>query len=114
MPRGNRELPKVIYKGTEDDWTVMVDSVEDLEKWKTDPTIPLAQVVSSFNVFVTYRQGVTGLLNVAPKFELENEFGTSNTDIVISKILREGKVEKVVNTERQGITNVTEGAMVSH
>jgi hypothetical protein len=55
MPRGITEVDKMIYKGTEDEFIVIVDSLEDLEKWKTDPTVPMARVVGSFNVFTTFR-----------------------------------------------------------
>jgi hypothetical protein len=58
MPRGITEVDKVVYKGSEDEFIVIVDSVEDLEKWKNDPTVPLAQVVGSFNIFVTFRYAV--------------------------------------------------------
>jgi hypothetical protein len=55
MPRGNAPQTKVVYKGSEEDFIVFVDSAADLQKWKSDCTIPLAQVVSGFKVFVTHK-----------------------------------------------------------
>jgi hypothetical protein len=85
------------------------------------------------DVLSIHREGVTGQLNVAPKWELENEFGTSDTDTIIKKILLEGKLEKTIvrhqclsfclatcaeimlqNSERQGYRNITKGGLVPH
>lgn len=55
MPRGNGPVCKVHYKGTEEDFIVFVESPEDLEKWKADSSIPLAQVVDSFKIMITHK-----------------------------------------------------------
>lgn len=55
MPRGQAEVTKVHYKGAEDDFIVFVESQEQLEKWKGDRSIPLAQVVDSFKIFITHK-----------------------------------------------------------
>lgn len=55
MPRGQADVSKVHYKGQEEDFIVFVDSPEDLKKWKTDRSIPLASVVNSFKIFVTHK-----------------------------------------------------------
>jgi hypothetical protein len=55
MTRGEAVKTKVHYKGKEDDFIVFVDDLEALKKWKTDSTIPLADVVSGFKVFVTHK-----------------------------------------------------------
>jgi hypothetical protein len=55
MPRGNAAQTKVHYKGKDDDFIVFVDSPEDVKKWKNDKTVPLAQVVSGWKVFVTHK-----------------------------------------------------------
>jgi hypothetical protein len=56
MARGNAEYVKVIYitKGGES-FIVLVDSLEDYEAWKKDDSIPLAQVVSGFQVFTAHK-----------------------------------------------------------
>jgi hypothetical protein len=55
MPRGNDQQTKVHYKGKEDDFIIFADSAEAVENWKKDSSIPLAQVVSGWKVFVTHK-----------------------------------------------------------
>lgn len=55
MVRGEATQTKVHYKGTHDDFLVFLDSAADYQKWLGDKSVPLAQVVSSFKVFVTHR-----------------------------------------------------------
>lgn len=93
MTRGN--VTKVFYKGETDDFIVFVESAEDLAKWKKDRSIPLAQVVDAFQIMVTHKHGAQGQFDVASKASLENEFGTSNEDEIIKKILEEGQVQTV-------------------
>lgn len=95
MPRGNANVTKVFYKGNTDDFIVFVESPEDLEAWKTDRSIPLAQVVNSFKIMLTHKHGAQGQMDGASKASLENEFGTSNEDEVIKKILLQGQPQTV-------------------
>lgn len=55
MPRGNDTASKVFYKGKSEDFVVFVDDVEILKKWKGDRSIPLADVVNGWKIFVTHR-----------------------------------------------------------
>lgn len=55
MPRGNAQITKVHYKGNTDDFIVFVESAADVEKWKNDSSIPLAQVVNSFKIMITHK-----------------------------------------------------------
>ena len=55
MPRGNHEVTKVFYKGSDEDFIVFVESMADLEAWKKDSSIPLAQVVDSFKIMITHK-----------------------------------------------------------
>merc|ERR1712230_197150 len=50
MPRGNASVTKCHYKGKDEDFIVFVESADDVEKWKNDSSIPLAQVVSGFKI----------------------------------------------------------------
>lgn len=90
MPRGNAAVTKVFYKGKTDDFIIFVESLEQVNAWKKDSSIPLAQVVDSFKILVTHKQGAQGQLDEASKASLENEFDTKNEDEVIKKILTEG------------------------
>jgi hypothetical protein len=51
--RGNDPQVKVHFKGSNDDFIIFVDSAKAVQDWKSDSTIPLAQVVSGWKVFVT-------------------------------------------------------------
>lgn len=55
MPRGNLDVAKVFYKGHEDDFLIYVDDVSAARAWRHDRTIPLADVVSGWKVFVTHQ-----------------------------------------------------------
>ena len=53
--KGNSAQNRVHYKGKSDDFIIFVDDPEELKQWRTDKTIPLAQVVDGWKVFVTHR-----------------------------------------------------------
>ena len=55
MPRGNAAQSKVHYKGKEDDFVIYVEDMKAVQDWKNDRSIPLAQVVSGFKIFVTHK-----------------------------------------------------------
>ena len=55
MPRGNAAQSKVHYQGKEEDFVIYIDDTESVQKWKGDRSIPLAQVISGFKVFVTHK-----------------------------------------------------------
>lgn len=65
MTRGEANQPKIHFKGQHEDFIIFVDDAKAAEAWKTDKTIPLAHVVSSFKIFVTNRY-VTALALVIP------------------------------------------------
>jgi len=113
MPRGNAQQTKVLYQGKEEDFIVFVDSPSDLESWKKDRSIPLAQVVAGFKIMVSHKHGAQGVLDGASKSTLENEFGTSNDDQCIVKILEKGTVQQTTNAERGGSRNDSKGPMAA-
>ena len=55
MTRGNAHQSKVHFQGKEEDFIVYVDNAESLNNWKKDRSIPLAQVVNGFKIFVTHK-----------------------------------------------------------
>lgn len=55
MPRGNDAQTKVHYKGKDEDFVIFVDSAKAVQDWKEDSSVPLAQVVSGWKVFVTHK-----------------------------------------------------------
>ena len=114
MPRGNEQQTKVHYKGKEEDFIIFVDSQESVENWKKDSSIPLAQVVSGWKIFVTHKHGNQGILDTASNGALDSEFGTHAEEDVVKAILEKGAVQEVENKERQGQRNITQGAQIAH
>lgn len=53
--RGNAPQVKVHVKGKEDDYVIFVESAQAVRDWKNDRSIPMAQVVSGFKIFVTHK-----------------------------------------------------------
>jgi hypothetical protein len=66
MARGGVQKPIVHFKGNSDDFFVYIDSPEDYQKWKTDKSIPLAQVVSAFKIFETNKYVLPCLIASPP------------------------------------------------
>ncbi|KAI9806401.1 MAG: hypothetical protein M1833_003588 [Piccolia ochrophora] len=114
MPRGNSAQTKVHFAGKEEDFVIFVDDAEAVRNWKKDKSIPLAQVVSGWKVFVTHKQGAQGVLDAASNSTLENEFGTHKEDDVVTQILEKGDLQETENQERQGSKNDTMGTRVAH
>ncbi|CAF9929613.1 hypothetical protein IMSHALPRED_007958 [Imshaugia aleurites] len=114
MPRGNASQSKVHYQGKEEDFVVYIDDIESAQKWKGDRSIPLAQVAASFKIFVTHKHGAQNAYDAASKATLENEFGTSNEDECMIKILESGDLQHTETTERQGSKNDSMGTRSAH
>ncbi|KAF3056401.1 SDO1-like protein C21C3.19 [Daldinia childiae] len=105
MTKGETTQVKVHYKGKEDDFIIFIDDVETYKKWKNDKSVPMAHFISAFKIFVTHKQGTQGQMDGASNSTLENEFGVSNEDEVIKKILEAGTLQESEFPERQGPKN---------
>jgi ribosome maturation protein Sdo1 len=114
MTRGNVAHTKVHYAGKDEDFIVFVESPEAVHGWRKDKSIPLAQVLSGWKVFITHKHGAQGVLDGAPNSVLENEFGTHKEEDVVEQILEKGTVQETENSERQAHRNWTMGPMISH
>ncbi|THH19482.1 hypothetical protein EW146_g1686 [Bondarzewia mesenterica] len=90
-----KSLTKVVYKpdnNATDVFMIIVNPVE-YKKWKEgDTTIPLVEVVDSFEVLHS-GQGSQGLLGKPSKQELDTVFGTHVDTEVVTQILQKGKEE---------------------
>lgn len=53
--RGNVLQTKVHYRGQEDDFVIFVVDPQSVRDWLKDKSIPLAQVVDGWKVFVTHK-----------------------------------------------------------
>ncbi|KAK3393021.1 ribosome maturation protein [Podospora didyma] len=111
MARGEATQVKVHFKGNDDDFVVFLDSTDDYKKWLDDKSIPLAQVVSSFQIFVTHKHGAQGPFDTASKATLDAQFGTTDEDEVLKKILTEGTLQESQMNERQGPKNDANGSL---
>ncbi|KAI1661330.1 shwachman-Bodian-diamond syndrome protein [Daldinia decipiens] len=105
MTKGETTQVKVHYKGKEDDFIIFIDDIETYKKWKSDKSVPMAHFISAFKIFVTHKQGNQGQMDGASNSTLENEFGVSNEDEVIKKILESGTIQESEFPERQGPKN---------
>ncbi|KAK5121140.1 hypothetical protein LTR85_005624 [Meristemomyces frigidus] len=112
--RGNDQQVKVHFKGNNDDFIIFVESAKAVQDWKKDSSIPLAQVVNGWKVFVTHKHGTQGVLDTASKGALEDEFGSSKDEEVVKQILEKGTVQETENAGRNGDRNPTNGPSVAH
>ncbi|KAF2150769.1 DUF1960-domain-containing protein [Myriangium duriaei CBS 260.36] len=112
--RGNSGVTRVHWKGKEDDYIIIVDSAKAAKDWRADKTIPLAQVVGGWKVFVTHKQGTQGVLDGASKGQLESEFGTSKEEDVVAQILEKGDIIESEASGRDGVTNDNKGSRIGH
>ncbi|KAG5721736.1 hypothetical protein E4T56_gene17641, partial [Termitomyces sp. T112] len=100
----SKSLTKVIYKPdhtSTDEYTVIVNP-EEYKKWKAgDTSVPISQVVDSFDIFHS-NQGHQGRLGQPSKQQLENDFGTSKDEEVVTQILQKGKDQ---GSDRIGSSN---------
>ncbi|KAK6338961.1 hypothetical protein TWF696_009759 [Orbilia brochopaga] len=112
--RGADKVTKVYLQKNGEDFIVLVENAENLQKWKKDTSIPLVDVVNGFNVFTTRKHGAQGVLDSASKSTLEDAFGTSKTDDVIQIILREGQMQTSGTSARESSTNDSIGSMANH
>ena len=53
--RGNAPQTKVHFKGKEDDYVIFAESAQAVKDWRSDKSIPMAQVVNGFKIFVTHK-----------------------------------------------------------
>ncbi|KAL6858522.1 ribosome maturation protein [Trichoderma novae-zelandiae] len=111
MTRGEAVQSKIHYKGKQDDFLVFVDDVDTYKKWQNDRSIPLAHFISTFQVFLTHRQGAQGTYDTASKMSLAAEFDTDNSDEVIPIILEKGTMQTMEMPGRQGATNDSMNSM---
>jgi len=105
-----KQITRVIYKpdSQSSDEFIIVINPEEYKKWKAgDTTIPLAEVVDSFQVFFS-NQGNQGLLGKPSKQQLENTFGSSTDTDVVKYMLEHGK-EQVGDAISNGPGNTNPG-----
>ncbi|TGZ77451.1 DUF1960-domain-containing protein [Ascodesmis nigricans] len=112
MARGkDQPQTKIVFPGKSDDFIVMAESVDTVEKWKKDPSIPVVDVVDGWQVFCTHKQGAQGIMDAASNAALDNEFGSHKLDDVIPHILKNGQPQHAVSREKYGDKNPSIGSL---
>ncbi|KAJ5941885.1 hypothetical protein N7516_002053 [Penicillium verrucosum] len=110
MARGNETANKIFYKGSSEDFIVFVDDLQILQKWKSDRSVPLTEVLNGWKIFVTHSHGAQGVLDTASQSALQNEFGTTKDDECMVKILEGGEYQATTAREREGGKNDSNGS----
>lgn len=59
---GNGGQTKVHFKGEGDDFVIFVDSAQAVRDWKADKSVPLAQVVNGWKIFVTHKSVISFIM----------------------------------------------------
>ncbi|KAF3205859.1 hypothetical protein TWF106_001013 [Orbilia oligospora] len=110
--RGADKVSKVYLQKNNEDFIVLVEDKESLNKWKGDSSVPLTDVINGFKVFTTHRQGAQGVLDSASNAILDASFGTHKVDDIIPVILREGQLQVTSGGQDRGSsTNDSKGSM---
>ncbi|KAH9076999.1 DUF1960-domain-containing protein [Lactarius deliciosus] len=109
-----KSATKVVYKpdpNASDVFLILVNPAEVRMSARSGETIPLVEVVDSFEIFSS-NQGPQGLLCRPSKQQLDTVFGTHVDDDVIQQILDKGKVEASENlaSEKWGSKNDSKGS----
>ena len=90
---------RVFYQGTNGDFLVFIDDVDEYDKYISGATsVPLSAVVGNFDVYRTITgKGSTGQLEVASNIDLNEEFGDFNSveDEIIPIILKKGNLQNM-------------------
>uniref|UniRef100_A0A1D1ZBD3 SDO1-like protein C21C3.19 n=1 Tax=Anthurium amnicola TaxID=1678845 RepID=A0A1D1ZBD3_9ARAE len=105
---------RVIYKpkNSREEFFVFVYP-EEVMKWRKDKSIPLTEVVQTFDVFENAR-GSEGKSGRPSKQTLENTFNTSNDTEIINHILEHGVIHNTrKGTKEYNATNESRGKGVS-
>ncbi|THH29660.1 hypothetical protein EUX98_g4519 [Antrodiella citrinella] len=115
MAPPRKALSKVVYKPdtqSTDEYTVIVN-LEEFKKWKEgDTSIPLTEVVDSFQVFFS-NQGTQGILGQASNQQLDSTFGTHKDIDVVLQLLDKGTAQQsdsIASQSGSAATNLSKGS----
>lgn len=88
---------RVVYhdKGKSKDEYLVFANPARLDEWKKDEnSVPLVNVVDSFEVFTNaFNKGTEGLLDRPSKSRLADTFGTEQNEEIVREILKKGSVK---------------------
>lgn len=115
-----KQFHKVVYKPdsqSTDEYMVIVNG-DEYKKWiGGDKTIPLAEVVDSFDVFHT-GQGAQGIMGRPSKQQLDSVFDSHKDVDVVTHILERGQLQassskdgfSTTNDAKQGQNSTSRGS----
>ncbi|KIM46427.1 hypothetical protein M413DRAFT_8284 [Hebeloma cylindrosporum] len=106
------KLTKVLYKPdhTQPHEYSIIINPEEYKKWmEGDTTIPLADVVDSFQVFVS-EHGTQGILRQPSKQQLDTDFGTHKDTEIVEFMLKNGKEQAGEAISGSTSLNVSRGS----
>ncbi|GAA5955252.1 hypothetical protein JCM3765_003259 [Sporobolomyces pararoseus] len=99
---------KVVYKPdsmSTEEYIVILQDVNAANKWIAgDRTIPLVDIVDSFDCFTT-GQGAQGILERPSKQVLDTVFGTTNQNDIVEIVLEKGRILSGTTPHRFGSKN---------
>ncbi|EPQ67449.1 Bgt-1761 [Blumeria graminis f. sp. tritici] len=113
MGHGEAQV-KIHYKGEIDDFIIFIESTEAANDWKKNKETSLANVVASYDVFVTGKHGAQGSLGKPSMAVLENEFGTSIKEEIIKKIIEKGTIQESDGIRKYSSKNDSIGPRAGH
>ncbi|KAI8384555.1 ribosome maturation protein [Radiomyces spectabilis] len=82
---------KLVYKSEDGSEYFVIANAGMAAQWKKDKTIPLIDVVQSFDVLTVTNGGNSGEASRPPSGILSSVFGTDNVDEVVKKIVEQGE-----------------------
>jgi len=109
-----RTVHKVVYKPdsqSTDEYIAIINPTE-YKKWKEgDTTIPISDVVDSFQIFHT-GQGSQGILGKVSNQQLDNVFGTHNDVEAMTIVLQNGREQagEGITGGNSAATNLSRGS----
>ncbi|KIL70279.1 hypothetical protein M378DRAFT_156375 [Amanita muscaria Koide BX008] len=106
-------ISRVVYKPDHEkpDEFIVIINPPEYKKWKEgDKSIPLAEVLDSFEIFHS-NQGSQGILGRPSKQQLDTYFGTNDDTKVITTILQKGREHSSDGIRAgSGATNLARGS----
>ncbi|KAI8608179.1 Shwachman-Bodian-diamond syndrome protein-domain-containing protein [Chytriomyces sp. MP71] len=98
-------MPNQTVKVVSDNGFFAYADKDELNKWRSDKSVPLVDVVESFHVYQSDNKGASGLEHIASKAELRNNFGVDDVTSVIEQILQSGKDHTLSRDSHKGKQN---------
>lgn len=85
------QTTKVVYKGSDGTEFFVIADSDMVSKYKKDKTVPLIDVVQSFEIFTTSTGSMQGEPVHPSKGVLESTFNTTNKDDIVKTIIENGE-----------------------